>query len=409
MRDSRRLGMKAATRRTGTALVALVLAVALAPAARTDPPEFAPGAGLTAEDQARIGACTLVLGGFPTGGEAYGEAAVLTAAKALRRWELPEPVVIDRQEQAAVGAAALFQNGLVAGTQAPTELAYLLAGQDMRFWTFFDPDIVRPIPQEALDMVQDRTPIPKDPENRELDAYFDMIIYANRTAPAALDAAALKDEGLFAKVLHDPEKYRGQVLHFEGRLKKLRQFPAQAMAMQGGATEYYEGYLSVDAWQDDPVFFICTELPPGLKPAETLDIPASVSGYFYKVFRYKAADTKETHKDRLAPLVIGHTITLQGPAGPGTAQEEEGTAWPEWLGPAFFGVIALTMALLFLLGYWFRHGDHHVRGRLSAARYGEFIAPPPDDKSEAPGEPGASAPGYEAPAPRSTEPQPPAG
>ena len=29
------------------------------------------------------------------------------------------------------------------------------------------------------------------------------------------------------------------------------------------------------------------------------------------------------------------------------------------------------------LGYWFRSGDRHVRGRVYAARYGDFIAPPP--------------------------------
>ena len=61
--------------------------------------------------------------------------------------------------------------------------------------------------------------------------------------------------------------------------------------LSSGATDYYEGYLSVDAWEDDPVFIICTELPPGLKPEETLDVPVAFSGYFYKVFRYTAADT----------------------------------------------------------------------------------------------------------------------
>ena len=168
-----------------------------------------------------------------------------------------------------------------------------------------------------------------------------MIIYANRTAPAALDKAAIHEEGLWTKVFHDPEKYRGELLHFEGRLKKLRQFPAQAMAVQGGAKDYYEGYLSVDAWNDDPVFFICTELPPGLAPGESLDVPVGVSGYFYKIFRYTPADARQTHKDRLAPLVIGRTIALTGPPAPDKAAEG-GSEWPEWLGPAFFVVIGLT-------------------------------------------------------------------
>jgi len=178
-------------------------------------------------------------------------------------------------------------------------------------------------------------------------------------------------------LFHEPEKYRGQVVHLVGRLKKLRQFDPQPMAAQGGVRNYYEGYVSVGEW-DDPLFIEFTELPPGLQPGDTLDVPVGFSGYFFKVFRYTAKDTKKEHKDRLAPLVIGHTITVQAtPALPGGVEAQEGP-WSVWLGPLFFGAIGLTVAVLFTLGYWFRSGDRHVHGRVSAVRYGDFI-PPPDD------------------------------
>ncbi len=382
MRDSTRHPTTAATRRPGSpagaVLVALALAVGAGRAAADDAPVFQPGAGLSADDHARIQASALFLNGFPAGDEVYSEAVIVSAGQDLRLWPAnpPERRVTDPDAQAGVGAATLVGMGLPWGSEVHTELAYLSAGQDLRFWTFFDPNIVRRIPSWELEEVTDKTPIPKEPENRELDAYFDMIICANRTAPAALDKAALHEDGLWTKVFHDPEKYRGELLHFEGRLKRLRQFPAQAMAVQGGAKDYYEGYLSVDAWNDDPVFIICTELPPGLAPGESLDVPVGFSGYFYKIFRYTPADAKQTHKDRLAPLVIGRTLTLTGPAAPDKA--EGGSEWPEWLGPVFFGVIGLTVALLFTLGYWFRGSDRHVHGRLHAVRYGEFVPPPPD-------------------------------
>ena len=385
MRDSTRPWTTAATRRSGipagAALVALLLA-AVAPAGPPpdDQPEFQPGAGLTAEDHDRIGASTLFLNGFPAGGEVYGEAALVSAGQDARLWPAapPERRIVDPDAQAAVGAAALFLNGFPGGGEVPTELAYLSAGEDLRFWTFFDPNLVRRIPQWELDSIQDNTPLPKDPENRELDAYFDMIIFANRTAPAALDKAALRRDDLWAQVFNHPSTYRGEVLHFEGRLKKLRQFPPQAMAVQGGATDYYEGYLSVDPWDNNPVFFICTELPAGLTPADKMDVPAGVSGYFYKVFRYEAADTRQTHKDRRAPLLIGRTVALLGPAAPAADESQPGSGWPDWLGPLFFGVIGLTVGLLFTLGYWFRSSDRRVHGRVSAVRFGEFIPPPPD-------------------------------
>jgi len=49
----------------------------------------------------------------------------------------------------------------------------------------------------------------------------------------------------------------------------------------------------------------------------------------------------------------------------------------------FFGLIGLTVGLLFMLGYWYRTGDRHVRGRVYAARYGDFIPPPPDQPAGA--------------------------
>jgi hypothetical protein len=220
-----------------------------------------------------------------------------------------------------------------------------------------------------------------------------MLIYANRTAPEALDRAALRRDDMWAQIFTTPKKYRGEVVHLEGKLRKLRQFEAHSMAVQGGALQYYEGYMEVGATQDDPLFIQITELPPGLKTGDNLDVPVGISGYFYKVFRYQGVDTKRTGKDRKAPLVIGRTVTLLGPA-PAAAPEDTANApdWSIWLGPLFFGVIGLTVALLFSLGYWFRSGDRRVHGRLSAARYGDFVPPPADASGGEPGSGGREPP-----------------
>jgi hypothetical protein len=297
--------------------------------------------------------------------------------------------VYTTEEQAGIGATTLFLNGFAGGSEVYTELMYLSAGEALRYWTFYDPNYVHNIAPADLDGIEDRTPLPKDPGDKELQPYFNMLIYANRTAPEALDRAALRQDDLWPQLFANPSKYRGEVVHFEGKLKKLRQFKAQSMAVQGGALQYYEGYMEVGATRDDPLFIQITELPPGLKPGDNLDMPVAFSGYFYKIFRYTAVDTKKTHKDRLAPLAIGHTVRLLGPAKAPVEDTTNAPDWSIWLGPLFFGVIGLTVALLFSLGYWFRSGDRRVRGRLSAARYGDFVAPPPD----APGEPGASATG----------------
>ena len=275
------------------------------------------------------------------------------------------------------GAAALLGGGFPTGTESLTEVALLSAGEYQRLWSFWDPNVVRPIPLSMLKFIRDEQPLPKDIGDQENDAYFTMLIYASRTAPRAFDKAA-NPEADWVHLFQEPHNYRGDVVHFEGKMKRLRKLDPPPMAAQAGVKNYYEGFLYADLLEKDPVFFIVTDLPQGLEPGDHQDVKVGFSGYFYKIFRYKAGDTDKTKMDRLAPLCMGRTLTpLTAPA----AAEDEPTAepsWVSWLGPTFFGVIGATVALLFALGYWFRRSDRQVRQRLTAVRHADFIGPPPE-------------------------------
>lgn len=319
-----------------------------------------------------VGGCVLVALAW-----AGAAAAEPPDDKAELRPDAAQKPVFTSEDQARIGAATLFMNGFPGGGEGLSAATYLSAGEAFRYWSFYDADVVREIPPWALSAVRDRTSMTQELGDPEQDAYFDMLVFASRTSPAALDQAALRDGDLWSKVFNEPAKYRGKVVHFEGRLKKLRQFDPQPMAAQGGVNDYYEGYMDIGEWAN-PLFIEFTELPAGLKTGDRLDVPVGVSGYFFKVFRYTAQDTKKEHKDRWAPLVIGRTVAVGAqPAAPGGIEAQEGP-WSIWLGPLFFGAVGLTVAVLFTLGYWFRSGDRRVRGRVIAARYGEFIPPPHD-------------------------------
>ncbi len=289
--------------------------------------------------------------------------------------------ILSPDESAQIGAASLFLNGFPNGSQSFSELATLAAGERNRYWSFFDPDIVRSIPAPLLARVKDNTGMTQEIADPEQDAYFLMLIFANRTSPEALDNAGRANEkneppADWAHVFRDPADYRGEIVRFEGTLKKLREFPPQPMAAQGGVRKYYEGFMYADVLEQDPVIFGITELPKGLKPGDHLDVKIGLSGYFFKKFRYTAVDTKKTNKDRLAPFVIGRTVTLL--TEPAAAEPPPDAEWVNWLGPTFFAGVGLTVALLFAVGYWFRRGDWRVRGRVIAARHADFIAPPPE-------------------------------
>jgi hypothetical protein len=301
--------------------------------------------------------------------------------------------VLPPDEAAQIGAASLFLNGFPTGSESFSELILLSAGEQTRFWTFFDPDIVRSIPAPMLARVQDNTGMTQEIADPEQDAYFLMLIFANRTSPEALDKAGRENEKReppadWVHIVRNPADYRGEIVHFEGTLKRLREFPPQPMAAQGGVRKYYEGFMYADVLEGDPVFFDITELPKGLKPGDHLNVKIGLSGYFFKKFRYTAVDTKKTNKDRLAPLVIGHTVTLL--TEPAAAEPPPDSEWVNWLGPMFFGGIGLTLAILFAVGYWFRRGDWRVRGRVIAARHADFIEPPPESPPTREG--GAAAP-----------------
>jgi hypothetical protein len=294
----------------------------------------------------------------------------------------PDKPVPTHDEAVQNGAASLFVNGFPNGGQVFGELVLLSAGEQTqpRLWTFFDPNIVRSIPPWMLGFVKDNTGMTQEIGDQEQDAYYTMLIFANRTSPAALDKAGLynlkHNDADWAHVFRNPEDYRGDIVHFEGKLKKLQKFKPQPMAAQGGVRNYYEGYMYADVLELNPVFFGITELPIGLEPGDHLDVKIGLSGYFFKKFRYTAVDTKKTNKDRLAPLVIGHTVTLL--TEPAAAEPPPDAEWVNWLGPTFFGFIGLTVAILFAIGYWFRRGDWRVRGRVIAIRHADFTAPPPD-------------------------------
>ena len=104
---------------------------------------------------------------------------------------LPTP-----DEAAKIGAAVLFINGFPSSAESFCELVLLAAGEQpqARLWTLFNPDIVRSIPPSMLGFVKDNTGMTQEIGDQEQDAYFTMLIFANRTSPAALDKAGRENE-----------------------------------------------------------------------------------------------------------------------------------------------------------------------------------------------------------------------
>jgi hypothetical protein len=318
---------------------------------------------------------------------------VLLAGEApeVNFWSIELPMASEKRRK-LFGASTLFLDGF--GPRrldtALTTLATVRAGEQLQCWAPVDSEKVYPIPRDLLGRVLDHKPIPSaasgDPE---LDAYHEFVRRASQTSDAAfLKAAEELDRG---KAREAPQRCRGNVYTLEGRLVRLRDLGPDTALRQAGVRGLYEGWIDqrIDGksvFGAHPVCVLFTELPSGLKPAEKLDVSVRFAGYYYKLYRYEAADPNKPFQE--TPLLIGHTIALQGnPA----AEAEPGLDWFRDLVPGFIVLLCVVFGAILGITLWYRYADEKVRRRITKARHQDFVPPSPEEAPTRPSEPEASA------------------
>ena len=111
-------------------------------------------------------------------------------------------------------------------------------------------------------------------------------------------------------VLNDHTAYNGKLITLRGRVRDISRFPADDKIHYDLETLYELWFYTEDS-QAHPTVAICTSLPPGLlakmrDEGERLDEPILVTGYFFKLYVYRAQDT-----DRFAPMLLAKQVTWQ--------------------------------------------------------------------------------------------------
>jgi hypothetical protein len=240
-----------------------------------------------------------------------------------------------------------------------------------------------------------RTPTPKS-NLEEFWGYCETIVLASRIGSQAFARSARENqEATFAHVFNDPDNYRGKVVHVEGRLARLRGWPAPEYVKQRGVANLYEAWVFDATQGTNPWCVIFTDLPAGLKVGEKMNIPVTADGYFFKKYRYTAAND-----DRYTPLVIGRTLHLE--KAPSQSVGAFSAHFLVLLGLMIGGAVVLIGALVFGLSWWFRRADHRHRSLLANARGEAFpdrskveagVNPFVDFPETPPDEPKAALPG----------------
>ncbi|MDB5336344.1 MAG: hypothetical protein JWN70_1963 [Planctomycetaceae bacterium] len=106
---------------------------------------------------------------------------------------------------------------------------------------------------------------------------------------------------LFTDVFTHPEEYTGELLTLKGYVRKNHKHPADADDPSQIPT--YEAWLYTPDSQHNPVVVVYTDLPKGMPVGGSLVETVEVTGYFFKVYGYRAQDGL-----RAAPMLLAKTF-----------------------------------------------------------------------------------------------------
>ena len=227
--------------------------------------------------------------------------------------------------------------------------------------------------------IQDLRPLTLDGGD-EREPFEDVLLHAHQFTPAELVSAARKD--LTLNELLDEKKevrdgLRFELIHVEGKLKRLKRIPSLARLEEAGITDLYEAWIFPRGQRgNDPVCVIVSQPPPGVTPDDdiTPGVPVIASGYYFKVLEYQSnqPNPKDPNRTlfRRAPLVLGRAVEMSQDPEPANASVLDLAT----LSLVFGGAVLLA---LFGLAVWLRRTDTGAR-RASTNRLRNPYTPPPE-------------------------------
>lgn len=199
--------------------------------------------------------------------------------------------------------------------------------------------------------IEDDQPVRSEDMNPdEHAAYNYTVAFAATADPALLEKFAKRNLPFKDMVRESRRDYLRELIHVEGRLKRVRSYPATRQLKAEGIPTLYEGWVT-PANDRNFVCVLFTKLPDGVAlDRDGIDVPVRLEGYFFKLIRYetRATDAKGDGVWRRAPLLIGATVRPYAIAGNPIVGEFKGLAAGLLLG------LFVTVGVLVLV---FRRSD----------------------------------------------------
>ena len=206
----------------------------------------------------------------------------------------------------------------------------------------------------------------------ESDAYYKVLDHARKTQyslqkeVAATNVARHEKQfrelpgnkrrkfSLFVDVFGHPEDYTGELLTLKGYVRKNLKHPSDPDDPQQEPT--YEAWLYTPDSQHNPAVVVYTDLPKGMPLGGNLVETVVVTGYFFKVYGYRAQDGL-----RAAPMLLAKTLEWTPVVIRDTSVERIGY---------FLVTGTLVVGLIFV--FWTLNKQQHTRLSTKTAEPEDF-------------------------------------
>jgi hypothetical protein len=213
----------------------------------------------------------------------------------------------------------------------------------------------------------------------EREPYEDVLLHAHKFSTGQLTAAARRDVSYY-DMMDDKgrrDEVRFELVHLEGRLKRLKKITSLGRLKSAGMPDLYEAWIYPKGGRGhDPICVILSEPPTGLEPADdfTPGVPVSTAGYFFKVIEYPSNQANPADPTRTlfrrAPLLLGHGMTTGKDAdGLNASVTDLVTVSLVFGGAVLLGLLGLAL--------WFRRTDAGSRKAYVNKLRNPYTPPPP--------------------------------
>lgn len=162
---------------------------------------------------------------------------------------------------------------------------------------------------------------------------------------------------LFADIFMNPASFEGKPVTLTGHIRKVMSYDSdfERFGAYGGG-KLHELWLYTSDSQQNPAVIICEDLPPDLPTNGSPSEGVTVTGYFFKLYRYAAGDV-----DRAAPMILAKQVTWSPP----TEQHVAGMSSAKSIAT----LIATLVGGCFLMYLWSNYqSDRRARDAMQMVR-----------------------------------------